>query len=112
MKEDKKSEIGSVDWSLITNLMTREYIPKIRLIKAIIYDGQERTAMAIENTCNRSWIEWDEDDDFCGLRAFTEWGNENSTSQYVEEGDYLVMTKEGWYMLIPKYEFENNYERR
>ena len=36
--------------------------------------GSLRMAIAIEEICPKSWVEWDEGENFCGLHAFSEWG--------------------------------------
>ena len=89
-----------------------EYTPKQKSIEAIQYDGTRDMAVAIEESCTKSWVEYDDGNNFCGLRAFTEFGIENCESQYVSKGDYLMLHPEGYYVLIPEYEFEEMYERK
>ena len=104
-------EMDALECAVIIGNETHSYAPKRKEIIALQYDGSLKMAIAIVEVCTRSWIEWDEGENFCGLHAFSEWGNENSTSQYVSEGDYLVRNDDGWYMLVDKDDFENEFER-
>ena len=104
-------EMDAIECAVIVGNETHSYAPKRKEIRALQYDGSLRMSIAIEEVCSKSWVEWDEDGNFYGLYAFSEWGNEHSTSQYVSEGDYLVRTDEGWYMVVDKDDFEREFER-
>jgi len=104
-------EMDALECAVIIGNETHSYAPKRKEIRALQYDGSLRMAIAIEEICPKSWVEWDEGENFCGLHAFSEWGNEHSTSQYVSDDDYLVRTDEGWYMLVDKDDFEREFER-
>ena len=104
-------EMTALECAALLGLETHSYRPKQKRLNAVRYDGSLKMAIAIEEVCSKSWVEWDEDGNFYGLYAFSEWGNEHSTSQYVSEGDYLVRTDEGWYMVVDKDDFEREYER-
>ena len=104
-------EIDAIDCAVIIGNETHSHTTKRKEIRALQYDGSLRMAIAIEEICPNSWVEWDEGENFCGLHAFSEWGKEHSTSEYVSDGDYLVRTDEGWYMLVDKNDFENEFER-
>ena len=104
-------KIDALECAVIISNESHSYEPKRKEIRALQYDGSLRMAIAIEKVCPKSWIEWDEGENFCGLHVFSEWGNEHNASQYVCEGDYLVRTDEGWYMLVDKDDFENKFER-
>lgn len=85
---------------------THNYKPKQNIIRAVRYDGSFEMAKAIEECCDRSYIEWDEGGQFCGLRAFPE----NHASSYVDDNDYLVENDDG-YVLVSREEFEDKFER-
>lgn len=86
------------------------YNRKPKQVEAVKYDGSFEMALEIEKLPNfRGYVEYDESVQFCGLQAFTEWGDENSKSAYAEEGDYLVFNGEFW-ELIYGYNFEAEYE--
>lgn len=103
-------EMTALECATLLNAETHSYRPKQNYINAVRYDGSLEMAIAVEECCPYSYIEWDERENFCGLRAFTEWGIENSKSEFVNEGDYLV--REGKrYVLIRQEDFEKEYER-
>lgn len=101
-------EMTALECAALLDAETHSYRPKQNHLEAVRYDGSLKMAIAIEECCPYSYIEWDEGGNFCGLRAFTKWGLENS--QFVNEGDYLV--REGKrYVLIRQEDFEKKYER-
>jgi len=103
-------EMTALECAAILGFETHSYRPRVKHINAIVYDGSLKMAIAIDECCSASYIEWDEGDNFCGLRSFTEWGIENNRSEYVEEGDYLIRVGDG-YVLHKKEDFESKYVR-
>lgn len=106
----KQIEMTALECAALLGLETHSYRPKQNYINAVKYDGSLKMAIAVEECCPYSYIEWDEGGNFCGLRAFTEWGIENSKSQFVYEGDYLVRVGKR-YVLFCQEDFEKEYER-
>lgn len=102
-------EMTALECAALLDLETHSYRPKQNYLNAVKYDGSLKMAIAVEKCCPYSYIEWDEGENFCGLRAFTEWGIENSKSQFVNEGDYLVKVGKR-YVLICQEDFEKEYE--
>ena len=103
-------EMTALECAELLSAETHFYRPKQKYLNAIRYDGSLKMAVAIEECCPYSYIEWDEGENFCGLRAFTEWGIENSKSQFVNEGDYLVRVGKR-YVLHCQGDFDKEYER-
>src|SRR5690606_4916702 len=103
-------EMTALECAALLGAETHSYRPKQNYINAVRYDGSLKMAIAVEECCPYSYIEWDEGGNFCGLRAFTEWGIENSKSQFANEGDYLVRVGKR-YVLICQEDFEKEYER-
>lgn len=106
----QSTEMTTLECASLLGAETHTYRPKQNYLNAIRYDGSLQMAIAIEQCCPYSYIEWDEGEKFCGLRAFTKWGIENSKSQLVNEGDYLVRVGKR-YILFCQEDFEKEYER-
>jgi len=102
-------EMTALECAALLGAKTHTYRPKQNYLNAIRYDGSLQMAIAIEECCSHSYIDWDEGENFCGLRAFTEWGIDNSKSQSVNEGDYLVRVGKR-YVLFCQEDFEKEYE--
>lgn len=103
-------EMTALECAALLGLETHSYRPKQKCIYAVRYDGSLKMAIAVAECCSYSYIEWDERGNFCGLRSYTEWGIENSKSEFVHEGDYLVRAGKR-YILICQEDFEKEYER-
>lgn len=88
--------------------MEKEYRLKHK-IKAIQYDGTEKMALEIDNSCRHSNAKYSDDADFIGLLAFTHSGIRNNISEFVYYEDYLIKYDD-FYILMRKEEFENKYE--
>ena len=85
----------------------KEYRPK-ESIKAFVYNGTEKMALQIDNSCYHSYAEYDEFTMFIGLYAYTYDGLRMRTPALVNDGDYLRVFN-GFYVLESKKEFEEKY---
>lgn len=100
--EKTRTELGA-----ILGFETHFYQPKVEQFPAIKYDGSLEMAVAIDEYCKYSYCCWDKGENFCGLYAKIK---EGSVAVLVNEGDYLVKQKDGWYKLVTKRKFEDKFE--
>ena len=56
----RNTEMDALKCAAIIETKTHFYAPKRKEIKALQYDGSLKMAIAIEEVCSKSWIEWDE----------------------------------------------------
>lgn len=96
-------------WNKDLTIVVLPYRRKRADIKAIIYDGSEEMANALEAEFEGVYCDYDEAGVFTGLRGFTEWGYDNSTSECVKDLDYLIVHKLSL-TLMDKQDFEALYE--